>query len=515
MRPSLTPVALVAGTEDFARRLTAAVRGTFHVPATTLVGVNLSDARRAALSLRPNLLVVELGFATTPADARWLKQLLEDLRSRFGRKFFSVVAVTDPAKLLFAGDLLFREATSLAPSGLVDTFLFTPPRGMTTLPSLEAQLLDCYTIWAELLELTADGTNPLPALWEPAWAPTLSAPESRNVWFRWLPRYARYTNENPLILGPSGSGKTRLAEALHMLSGRPGPFISITPRDFSSAELVQAELFGAVEGAYTGAVEKWGLVKRAEKGTLFIDELQSIDLDLQGKLITFIENKSYRRVGEAESHRADVRFVFATNRPLDELVAQGRLRDDFAYRLERLQLTLPPLSERRLDIAAGASFALAKVFRERSDSGIQEIGPKRSSPAIEGLSTDGYRTLLAASWPGNLRQLENSIAKLMDLTHLCGERLISVDSVHQALRGMLGSVEADGASILSRAAEQTAYQAAQGQIHSLERCWIFLASQARALALEHAGGSAEAASTLIGDSPSAMETFASVRGVHR
>ena len=141
-------------------------------------------------------------------------------------------------------------------------------------------------------------------------------PASRNVWMRWLPRYARYVNENPLIAGPTGSGKTRLADALHELSGREGPFISITPRDFSSTELVQAELFGAVAGAYTGAVEKWGLVKRADKGTLFIDELQSIDKDLQGKLITFIENKTYRRVGEAESHRADVRFIFATNQDI-------------------------------------------------------------------------------------------------------------------------------------------------------------------------------------------------------
>jgi len=335
-------------------------------------------------------------------------------------------------------------------------------------------------------------------------------PSSRDVWMRWLPRYSRYVNENPLIVGPTGSGKTRLAAAMHQLSGRKGPFISITPRDFSSTELVQAELFGAVAGAYTGAVDKWGLVAKAEKGTLFIDELQSIDRDLQGKLITFVENKTYRRVGEAESHQADVRFVFATNRSLQELVDEGALRDDFAYRLERLQLTLHPLHERRLDIAAGICFALGKILRER-------LQARSSSPAsdrvneLEGLTPEAYRLLFSAYWPGNLRQLENTVAKLVELADIRNQTLIDEASIREALEGTLGKKDVTSKDIFYAAAQKMAAQAQAGNIQSLADACASFSEQARLTALDITGGDTERAGALIADSKKALELFVAAR----
>ena len=207
------------------------------------------------------------------------------------------------------------------------------------MPQLTDQMMHVIRLYAHELDRRSRGALPLQPLGSEGWVQSLADLSSRELWMRWLPRYASYTNENPIIIGETGTGKTNLAYALHRLSGREGEFVSVTPRDFSSAELVQAELFGAVAGAYTGAVDKWGLVKSAEKGTLFIDELQSIDKDLQGKLITFIENKTYRRVGSAESIEADVRFVFASNKTLYEMMESDILRHDFAYRLERVQLS--------------------------------------------------------------------------------------------------------------------------------------------------------------------------------
>ncbi|HQH29178.1 MAG TPA: sigma 54-interacting transcriptional regulator, partial [Oligoflexia bacterium] len=267
-----------------------------------------------------------------------------------------------------------------------------------------------------------------------------------------------------------------------------------------------------VAGAYTGAVDKWGLVKRADKGTLFIDELQSIDLDLQGKLITFIENKTYRRVGEAESHNADVRFVFASNRTLQDLVNEGKLRDDFAYRLERLQLVLKPLHERRLDIAAGICFALGKVLRERSETRrITNTPAGIDAVILDGLSQSAYFKLFCQSWPGNLRQLENTVAKLIELGNFRNLRLIDEECVEEALQGLLGTTETTGAGILSEAMHCVLEFTAKSETVSLREIVTMIEDNARTKALEYCGGNTAKAAALLGDSPLALELFASVR----
>ena len=511
---------LIAGTTDVVRRLSAALRTTSdgaqpatrsEIPVSIITGT-LAETKALAVAHRPDVLVVEVGFRTTARDIVWLRNTLSFLRERFSRNLHIVIAVTSSEVFTHAGELLFAEEP-LAPSRLIDNLIIAAPPGVPDAPSLEKQIRDCISYLLELRRSDQMPQSSLPSLGDESWAPSICDPESRNVWMRWLPRYARYVNENPLIVGPTGSGKTRLAAALHHLSGRKGPFVSITPRDFSSNELVQAELFGAVPGAYTGAVEKWGLVKRAERGTLFIDELQSIDRDLQGKLITFIENKTFRRVGEAESHQADVRFVFATNRPLQELVDSGALRDDFAYRLERLQITLKPLSERRLDISAGICSALVKVLRERSgahDSSSDRSGnsPHTTVPLVEGFTPDAYRLLYSARWPGNLRQLENTVAKLVEIAHIRRERYIDAECVREGLSGLLGYRAPAAIDVYREALRRLDDRFAEGPAPTLLECSSKVVEVIRTTALEVAGGDPRRAAELVGDAPHAMELLA-------
>lgn len=515
----------IIGSLDFVRRMGSIVRQetqTGKVPQLTFSTAGLGEARSVILTERPQILVVDVGLKTSRREITWLRDLLSQIRNRYEKNIYIILAITASEKFVYGGDLIFQDSESLEPSRLIDNLIIAPPPHTPLSSSLEDQLCACLTDVIEATRALKRNDFPFPALWEDGWVPVMCDPESRDIWMRWLPRYARYVNENPVIVGPSGSGKTRLAAALHKLSGLSGPFIGITPRDFSSPELVQAELFGAVAGAYTGAVEKWGLVRKAEKGTLFIDELQSIDQDLQGKLITFIENKTYRRVGEAESHQADVRFVFATNRPLQDLVDCGNLRDDFAYRLERLQIVLSPLQKRRLDIAAGICFSLAKVLRERAkaqrfvskdSSGrphVETFTPKEQL-ALEGLSSAAYRQLYCASWPGNLRQVENTIAKLIELADMKKLRVIDVECTSKALSGLLGQKEWDATDVFERAAIRIALQARSTGYESISECVSGLNDGIRLEAFDACAGDLKKAAELIHDSTKIMELFAAMR----
>ncbi len=501
---------MIAGSSDFVRRLASALQSSVSLrDRSHVLPTALAELRSALMSERPDLLLIDIGLSTTPSDVEWLREVLAFARNRIGDSLHIVLAATASERFFYVGDLLFEHDAPVTASLLIDSLIISPPPGATGSPTIEEQLFDLVE---HLLELRAlpDEKFKLPTLSSEHWAPALCDPSSRAIWMRWLPRFARYTSENPLIVGPSGSGKTKLAAALHYLSGRKGPFVSMTPRDFSSNELVQAELFGAVPGAYTGAVEKWGLVHKAEKGTLFIDELQSIDRDLQGKLITFVESKSYRRVGEAESHHADVRFVFATNRPLQELVSSGALRDDFAYRLERLQIELKPLHERRLDIAAGLCYALAKVARERKTA--NSIGGQEP---VEGFSADAYRRLYAAAWPGNLRQLENAVAKLIESTQIAKLRTVPEHQVDETLQRMLGYRPPSATDIFARAATAAAEEAQREGIHDIDRLSTRLVELVRTIALEAVGGDVSKAAELIHDNVEALSIFAEAGDLRR
>ncbi len=203
-----------------------------------------------------------------------------------------------------------------------------------------------------------------------------------------------------LVLGESGTGKTLVAKAIHAGSARAKEaFIEINCASLPE-QLIEAELFGAERGAYTGAHQRRiGLVALADRGTLFLDEIGELPHALQAKLLHFLENGQYRPIGSASSRHADVRVVAATNRDLAAEVAAGRFREDLFYRLNVICLRVPPLRERATDAIELAEHYAAQNAREEGGAGIR-------------LTADVCAALLAYDWPGNVRELKNLIERL-------------------------------------------------------------------------------------------------------
>jgi DNA-binding NtrC family response regulator len=202
------------------------------------------------------------------------------------------------------------------------------------------------------------------------------------------------------FVGESGSGKEVMARRLHDLSPRrKGPFIPINCAAIPDT-LFESELFGHERGAYTGATERTvGKVEAASGGTLFLDEVAELPLALQSKLLRFLESHKYMRVGGTRKIDADVRFVFATLRPLEQEVRAGRFREDLYYRIQGVVLTVPPLRERRRDVPA-----LLEAFISQL-SAIHDCVP----PSV---SRGARSALLAYPWPGNVRELRNVVELL-------------------------------------------------------------------------------------------------------
>jgi NtrC-family two-component system response regulator AlgB len=201
-----------------------------------------------------------------------------------------------------------------------------------------------------------------------------------------------------LIRGESGTGKGVLARAVHAWSRRAaGPFITVSCPSLS-AELLESDLFGHVRGAFTGAVrDAAGKVAAAEGGTLFLDEVGDLPLPLQPKLLRFLQEKRYERVGEATTRAADVRIVAATNRDLESAVASGSFREDLLYRLNVIELSLPPL-RLRSDAVATADHLLAFFA--------QQLGRR-----LTGFTAEAREVMARYPWPGNLRELRNAVER--------------------------------------------------------------------------------------------------------
>ena len=200
-----------------------------------------------------------------------------------------------------------------------------------------------------------------------------------------------------LITGETGAGKELVARALHFGGVRSGkPFIELNCASIP-AQLVESELFGYERGAFTDARgRKAGLVEAAHLGTLFLDEIGDMELGLQGKLLKLLEEKSLRRLGSLRELRVDVRVVAATNRPLEQLVREGKFRSDLFFRLRGVQLAVPPLRERGNDV-----LLLARHFLQLAAARYGKRGLRLSAPA--------EAALLSYNWPGNVRELRNVI----------------------------------------------------------------------------------------------------------
>ena len=204
-----------------------------------------------------------------------------------------------------------------------------------------------------------------------------------------------------LIRGESGTGKELVAQALHQRSRRrERPFVSINCGAIPH-ELIESELFGYRKGAFTGALkDKKGLIQEAEGGTLFLDEIGEMSVPMQVKLLRVLQENEYRPVGSNESVSFDVRFISATHRDLPKLIEGGLFREDFYYRIQVVEIGLPPLRDRREDIPA-----LVEYFSTRIT--------KRS--AKESFSEEAIALLMAYDWPGNIRELENEIRRCLAL----------------------------------------------------------------------------------------------------
>ena len=213
-----------------------------------------------------------------------------------------------------------------------------------------------------------------------------------------LARRVAPTDAAVLIRGENGTGKGVLARALHAWSKRPcGPFVTVSCPSLS-AELLESDLFGHARGAFTGAVrDAAGKVAAAEGGTLFLDEVGDLPPALQSKLLRFLQERKYERIGETRTRSADVRLVAATNRDLDAALASGAFREDLFYRLNVVELTLPPL-RRRTDILSLAEHLLRFFVRQ-------------TGRHLTGFTPEARQALTRHSWPGNLRELRNAVER--------------------------------------------------------------------------------------------------------
>jgi len=206
-----------------------------------------------------------------------------------------------------------------------------------------------------------------------------------------------------LILGESGTGKEVLAKYIHFCSKRKGPFVPINCAAIPE-ELLEAELFGYEKGAFTGAIKsKPGKFEKAHKGTIFLDEIGDLSPKLQAKLLRVIQEKQVERLGSDKAIKVEVRILAATNKDLEKEVQQGRFREDLFFRLNVIPIKLPPLRERKEDIPILAQFFLKKICERE---GIEE---KKLTP-------QAMEALINYPWPGNIRELENLIERLVILS---------------------------------------------------------------------------------------------------
>ena len=230
-------------------------------------------------------------------------------------------------------------------------------------------------------------------------------------------RRVAQTDSTVLITGESGTGKGLLARYIHEQSPRKNaPFISV---DCSTLvpSLFESELFGHVKGAFTGATEnKLGKFELANGGTVFLDEIANIDLDLQAKLLKVVEEKEITRVGSHRTSKVDVRIIAATNKDLGQAVAEGRFREDLFFRLNVVAFRTPTLRERKDDIPLLLDYFLKKFSIKHRRGGL-------------GISDDAVDALRAYHWPGNVRELENFVERLVIFTN---EDEITLDDVEMA-----------------------------------------------------------------------------------
>ncbi|MDF3818494.1 sigma-54 dependent transcriptional regulator [Leptospira sp. 96542] len=219
-----------------------------------------------------------------------------------------------------------------------------------------------------------------------------------------------------ILLGQSGTGKTTLARSIHEWSERKEFPFAVVSCPTLNPDLLESELFGHAKGAFTGAIkDNSGRVANCDKGTLFLDEIGDLPLNIQSKLLRFLQEKQYERLGESKTRIADVRIITATNRNLDQLVKEGKFREDLYYRINVFPIELVSLKERKEDILSISSFLLKLLSIQ-------------NKKVILGFSDEAKNFLLTYEWPGNIRELRNSIERAVIL---CNQSFIAKEDLSE------------------------------------------------------------------------------------
>src|SRR4051795_482823 len=236
------------------------------------------------------------------------------------------------------------------------------------------------------------------------------------------------TSSTVLITGETGTGKELAARAIHHNSPRRNNRFAAINCTAIPETLLEAELFGHVRGAFTGAVgTRQGRLEQAHKGTLFLDEVGTMSPALQAKLLRVLQEREFERVGDSHTIKIDVRIIAATHSDLKRMVAEGTFREDLFYRLNVIPVQLPPLRERREDIPI-----LVQHF-------LQKLGAEQVPPRHMTMSQEAMRRLMSYSWPGNVRQLENVVERALAFSH--GRSQIDVVDLGHEIQALPAAVE--------------------------------------------------------------------------